>query len=171
MSEPPIPDRMTGPDVTGPDVTEDEIAAFQTATRDLIGIALRSLDAMSGQVSLPQMRMLLALNDLGRCPSSRVAQALGLGASSITRLADRLVASGHIVRGSAPHHRSVVTLELSPRGREVVAAVLRWRHDELARVLALLPAGQRAATAEGMRAFHRVLGEAYAAEMRGPVPL
>jgi DNA-binding MarR family transcriptional regulator len=159
------------PPTAGPPVGEDEIAAFQVATRDLIGVALRSLEAMNGEVSLPQMRMLLALNDLGRCPSSRVAQALGLGASSVTRLADRLVASGHIVRGSAPHHRSVVTLELSARGREVVAAVLRWRHDELARILALLTPEQRAATADGMRAFHRVLGEAYTASMHGPVPL
>jgi DNA-binding MarR family transcriptional regulator len=152
-------------------VTEDEIAAFQTATRDLIGVALRSLETMNGEVTLPQMRMLLALDDLGRCPSSRVAQALGLGASSVTRLADRLVTSGHIVRGDVPHHRSVVTLELSERGREVVDAVLRWRHEELARILAALTPEQRAATAEGMRAFHRVLGESYSAGLHGPVPL
>lgn len=160
------------PDVCIPNrPAEDEIEAFQAATRDLIGVALRSLEAAGNRVSLPQMRMLLVLNDLGRCPSSRVAHALGQGASSVTRLADRLITSGYVVRGGDPHHRSVVTLELTGRGREVVDRVLRRRHAELERILSGLAPGQRAATAAGLRAFHQVIGDAYAAELHGPVPL
>ncbi|MCW7942026.1 hypothetical protein AAW14_08200 [Streptomyces hygroscopicus] len=157
-----------GPDV-GP--SDEEIRAFQTATRDLIGVALHSLDEAGEGVSLPQMRLLLALRDLGRCPSSRVAQALGLGASSITRLADRLAASGHVLRGSDPHHRSVVTLELSDRGRMLVARVLQWRHEELARILSRIDPAVRAGAARALMDFHSVVGDAYAAELPGPVPL
>jgi DNA-binding MarR family transcriptional regulator len=149
----------------------DEIQAFQRAARDLIGVALHSLEAAGGDVSLPQMRMLLALGDSGRCPSSTMAQALGLGASSVTRLADRLVASGHVLRGSDPRHRSVVTLELSPLGQALVDRVLRWRHDELARILARIDPALRAATAQGLAAFHREAGEDYATQLHGPVPL
>ncbi|RAG83317.1 MarR family transcriptional regulator [Streptacidiphilus pinicola] len=149
----------------------DEIQAFQRATRDLIGVALRSLEAAGGGISLPQMRMVLALDDLGRCPSSAVARTLGLGASSVTRLADRLVGSGHVLRGSDPQHRSVVTLELSPLGQTLVDQVLRWREEELARILSRIPAELRAATADGLDAFHHVVGEDYAADLHGPVPL
>ncbi|GAA2135398.1 MarR family winged helix-turn-helix transcriptional regulator [Kitasatospora kazusensis] len=156
---------------SGAEPQEAEIEAFQTATRDLIGVALRSLETLEGEVSLPQFRLLLVLGDLGRCPSSRVAHALGLGASSVTRLADRLFASGHVNRGTDPHHRSVVTLELSPSGAQLVERVLRWRHQELERVLRRLEPSERAATAAGLRAFHTVLGEAYTAELHGPVPL
>lgn len=150
---------------------DEEIQAFQTATRDLIGIALHSLEAAGSEVSLPQLRLLLALNDLGRCSSSRVAHALGLGASSVTRLADRLAASGHLVRGSDPRHRSVVTLELSPRGAGLVDRVLAWRHDELARILSRIDPVRRAQAAQALRDLHSVVGEAYAAELPGPVPL
>ncbi|RAG82441.1 MarR family transcriptional regulator [Streptacidiphilus pinicola] len=149
----------------------DEIQAFQRATRDLIGVALHSLEAAGGGISLPQMRMLLALGDLGRCPSSAVAKALGLGASSVTRLADRLVGSGHVLRGSDPHHRSVVTLQLSPLGQTLIDQVLAWRERELARILSRIDPALRAATADGLDALHHVVGEDYAADLHGPVPL
>ncbi|WAL74481.1 MarR family winged helix-turn-helix transcriptional regulator [Kitasatospora sp. YST-16] len=160
----------SGPFPQSPSVA-GEIQAFQTATRDLIGVALRSLEAAGDGVSLPQMRMLLALDDLGCVSCSVVAKELGLGASSVTRLADRLVRSGHVVRGADPHHRSVVTLELSPDGRALIGRVLRWREQELARILARLDPALRAATAEGLAVLHQVVGEDYAADLHGPVPL
>ena len=149
----------------------DEIDAFQTATRDLIGVALHSLEVLDGEVSLPQFRLMLTLRDLGRSPSSRVAHALGLGNSSVTRLVDRLDASGHVERGTDPRSRSVVTLELTKRGEAMVEKVLEWRHHELERILAELGAEQRAATAEGLRRFHAVVGEKYTNDLHGPVPL
>ena len=155
----------------GPAPTDVEIQVFQRATRDLIGVALHSLDAAGEGVSLPQMRVLLALRDLGCCPSSRVASTLGLGASSITRLADRLAESGRVVRGSDPTHRSVVTLELSRNGAALVERVLAWRHDELRRILSHLDPELRARAAQALAQFHSVVGEAYAAEPAGPVPL
>jgi DNA-binding MarR family transcriptional regulator len=164
MVEPTTPEAPLGP-------SDEEIQAFQRATRDLIGVALRSVELLEGEVSLPQLRLLLVLNDLGRSPSSRVAHALGLGASSVTRLADRLFASGHITRGSDPHHRSVVTLELTGHGHRLVARVLQWRHAELERILTRLSPEQRATTAAGLRAFHQVVGEAYTAELHGLVAL
>ncbi|GAA1246007.1 MarR family winged helix-turn-helix transcriptional regulator [Kitasatospora nipponensis] len=151
--------------------TRAEIDAFQTAARDLIGVALRSLDVLAGEVSLPQFRMLLVLRELGRCPSSHAAQALGLGPSSVTRLADRLHASGHLARGTDAHHRGVVTLELTALGSRLVDEVLDWRHHEFARILARLEPAERAATAAGLRAFHQVVGDGYAADLHGPVPL
>jgi len=159
--------RLPAPD--GP--TDDEIQAFQTAARDLIGVALRSLEILEGEVSLPQFRLLVTLGDLGCCASSKVAHALGLGASSVTRLADRLAASGHLVRGRDARHRGVVTLELTESGHRLVDQVLAWRERELARILALLEPGQREATAAGLRAFHTALGDGYTAELHGPVLL
>lgn len=156
-------------EMAGP--TDGEIQAFQTAARDLIGVALHSLEVLDGEVSLPQFRLLLTLRDLGRAPSARVAHALGLGASSVTRLADRLEGSGHLVRGRDARHRGVVTLEPTGRGLRLVDEVLTWRERELARVLAMLEPGQRAATAAGLRAFHAAVGDGYAAELHGPVPL
>jgi DNA-binding MarR family transcriptional regulator len=89
----------------------------------------------------------------------------------VTRLAERLVGSGHVLRGADPHHRSVVTLELTPHGRSLVGKVLRWREEELIRILLRIDPALRAATAHGLDAFHNVVGEDYAAELPGPLPL
>ena len=82
---------------------------LQAATRVLAGVALRSLDVLDGIVSLRQFRVLAVLADLGCSRSVQVADALGLDASTVTRLADRLVAAGRVV-GSDPGNRTVVTL-------------------------------------------------------------
>ena len=154
-----------------PAPTTEEIESFQTATRDLIGVALHSLESLDGHVSLPQFRVLWVLGELGTSPSSRVAEALGVAASSVTRLADRLVASDHLRRGRDPGSRSVVTLELTDRGQQVVTEVLGWRHRELARLLSQLDETERAATAAGLRTLHQVVQRTDPAPQHGPVPL
>src|SRR5882757_8529614 len=85
----------------------EQVDALQAATRVLAEVALRSLDALDGAITLPQFRMLAVLAELGRMRSAGVARALALDASTVTRQADRLVAAGHVVRGSDPRHRSV----------------------------------------------------------------
>jgi DNA-binding MarR family transcriptional regulator len=121
---------------------------LQAATRVLAGVALRSLDVLDSAVTLPQFRLLAVLADLGPVPSGQAARALGLDPSTVTRLADRMVAAGHVARGTDPRHRGVVTLELTASGRGLVAAADAWRREELARILALLaPSEQRALTA------------------------
>ena len=104
----------------------------------MAGVALRSLDVLDSAVTLPQFRLLAVLADLGPAPSGRAARTLGLDPSTITRLADRMVAAGHVARGTDPHHRGVVTLELTASGRDLVAAADAWRRHELARIMARL---------------------------------
>jgi len=136
--------------------TADELVAFEVATRDLVGLALRSVEAL--EVSLPQFRLLLVLHELGRSSSTQCAQALGVQGSSVTRLADRLHSSGHLVRGADPHNRSVVTLELTPSGRRVVQQVRTRRRRELRRVLDRLDPARRAACAAALDELHRMTG-------------
>lgn len=147
----------------------DELAAFETATRDLVGLALRSLDQI--EVSMPQFRLLLVLQDLGRSSSVQVAQALGVVGSSITRAADRLTASGHVRRGADSANRSIVTLELTDAGRELVARVTESRRGELRGVLDRLDPDERAACARGLRSVHRELRPANDQSQVTAIPL
>ena len=82
----------------------------------LTGVALRSVDVLAGAVSLPQLRVLAVLADLGQARSVRVATALGLEPSTVTRLVDRLVDAGHVTRVMDPSNRSAVILGLPPGG-------------------------------------------------------
>jgi DNA-binding MarR family transcriptional regulator len=135
--------------------SDEELSAFEVATRDLVGIALSSVEQL--EVSLSQYRLLLLLQTRGRASSTQCAEALGVVASSVTRLADRLHASGHLVRGVDPDNRSVVTLELTDAGRQVVRRATSSRRRELSRALALLDPAERAACVSALTKLHRVL--------------
>lgn len=133
-------------------VHPDQILAFETATRDLVGLALRSVESLD--VSLPQFRLLLTLDELGPSSSTACATALGVAGSSITRLADRLDASGHVVRGTDAANRSVVTLTLTDAGRAVVRRVTDRRRRELRHALAQLTAAEREACTAALARLH-----------------
>lgn len=148
-----------------------DVTAFELLTRALIGIAMESLQVEGGRVSLPQFRLLLALDGLGRVPSSRLAAQLGLAASAITRMVDRLQDSGMVQRGTDPRSRSIVTVELTDAGRGLVSAVLARRHERLAAILDRMSAGDHAAAVRAAREFTSLSGDAVALGEYGPVPL
>jgi len=139
----------------------EQVEALQAATRMLAGVALRSLDVLDGVTTLPQFRMLAILAELGRARCSRVARTLALDASTVTRLADRLVTAGHVARGSDPRHRSVVTLELTPSGERLVSAVSQWRQQELSRIVAGLAPAARAQLTSVLHQLVASAGEGY----------
>ena len=131
--------------VDGTQVAELEMLtwALEMLTRALVGITLQSLEVLGDEVSLPQFRLLLAASELGRAPSSRLAEATGVPASSVTRLADRLEAAGLLARGGDVRSRSIVTAEITSAGRDLVARVVARRHELFADVLARMAPGER----------------------------
>ncbi len=163
--ETPAPDRPAAADAGA----ATQVAALQDATRVLTGVALRSMDVLEGVVTLAQFRLLAVLADLGQARSARVARALGLDASTVTRLADRLVAAGHVMRGSDPAHRSVVTLELTGSGRDLVSTVTVARERDLRRLLDSLPPGSRQVMTSALRQLVQAAGDAYGAAVEPTV--
>ncbi|CAJ1497639.1 MarR family winged helix-turn-helix transcriptional regulator [[Mycobacterium] burgundiense] len=146
----------------------NELTAFETATRDLVGVALRSVDEL--EVSLPQFRLLAVLHERGRSTSTRCATELGVAGSSVTRLADRLHASGHLVRVADPSNRRIVALELTAQGRKVVKQAANRRRRELRRVLDELDPTERAVCARVLTALHeRFHAESAETHNRGPL--
>ncbi|GJF15675.1 transcriptional regulator [Mycolicibacterium cyprinidarum] len=140
-------------DQEGPTKTPlEELVAFEVATRDLVGVALRSVEQAG--VSLRQFRLLLVLQQSGPLTSTACANALGVAGSSVTRLADRLNTTGHLTRGSDPRNRSVVTLELTAQGRKLVRQVTARRRRELSHVLNRIDPAERANCAAVLRSLH-----------------
>ncbi|MGV0871510.1 MarR family winged helix-turn-helix transcriptional regulator [Mycolicibacterium sp. XJ879] len=137
------------------DSTVRELAAVQLATSDLVGVALRSVEDL--EVSLPQFRLLRVLDDLGEAGATRCAQVLGVGGSSITRLVDRLDASGHLVRRPDAANRSAVVLALTDEGRRLVKKVETRRRRELKKALDRLSPDERAQCIAALERLHDVL--------------
>jgi DNA-binding MarR family transcriptional regulator len=152
-------------------VDAGEVADLEMLTRALVGITLQSVEVLGGEVSLPQFRLLLAASALGRAPSSRLAEAAAVPASSVTRLADRLVAHGLIVRGTDTRSRSIVTIEITAAGRELVERVVARRHELLAAVLARMAPPERAAVAAAAARFTALAAGAAERGVTGPLPL
>jgi DNA-binding MarR family transcriptional regulator len=153
-----------------PDVDSD-VLALEALTRVLVGIAWNSAHAAPPGVTFPQMRLLLVLEGLGRVSCSRLASALGVNASSVTRLADKLEAHGYLVRSADEHKRSVVTVEVTEAGRKVVAQVLDHRHAALGAVLDRMPEQARQLTATAAREFVDAAAGVPTVDASGPGPL
>jgi DNA-binding MarR family transcriptional regulator len=148
-----------------------EVAELEMLTRSLVGITLQSLEVLGGEVSLPQFRLLLAASTLGRAPSSRLAEAAGVPASSVTRLADRLAEAGLLVRGADPRSRSIVTVEITGTGQALVERVVARRHELLAAVLGRMEPAERAAAARSAALFTSLSADAAERGSGGPLPL
>jgi DNA-binding MarR family transcriptional regulator len=158
-------------DEDGPVLAPGAAEVLQAATRVLAGVALRSLDVLDSAVTLPQFRLLAVLANLGPAPSGRAARALGLDPSTVTRLADRMVAAGHVTRGTDPQHRGVVSLDLTASGRDLVAAADAWRRQELARILARLAPAEQAAVTAALGLLVGAAGDDYGVTANRPVSL
>lgn len=137
------------------DSTARELTVIQRATSDLVGVALRSVEGL--EVSLPQFRLLRVLDELGEASATRCAQVLGIGGSSVTRLVDRLDASGHLVRRPDTGNRSAVVLALTEEGRRLVRKVEARRRRELGNALARLGPDERAQCIAALEQLHEVL--------------
>ena len=144
-----------------PELAPDALETLQAATRVLAGVALRSLDALAGAVTLPQFRILAVLADFGHARSAQVAQALGIDTPTVTRFADRMAAAGYISRRAEPGGRDAMVLELSPPGEALVGQVAAWREQELARIFRQLPLAERTILTHALRQLVEVAGEGY----------
>lgn len=129
-------------------------------SRSLVAVAVRSLGAIDGAVTLPQFRALAVLEQIGPCNAGQLAAGVGLHVSSITRLCDRLVAADLLTREVRPDNRREVELRITPAGSELVHAVWAARADELATVLRGLSAEQRAGLRQALPPLLEVLGDA-----------
>ena len=149
----------------------EQVEVLQAVTRILAGVALRSMEVLHGAATLPQFRLLAVLAEGTASRSSEVAGALGMDASSVTRLADRLVARGYVARSSDPRHRSVVNLTLTPVGRNLVSQVEHWRQAELARIIGRLAPGDRTVITTTLRQLMDAAGEGYGVALDPSVPM
>jgi DNA-binding MarR family transcriptional regulator len=147
----------------GAELAPDTLEVLQAATRVLAGVALRSLDALGGAVTLPQFRILAVLADSGRARPGQIAQALGIETSAVARFAGRMVTAGYASADGSPGHPGEPVLELSASGADLVGRVADWRERELARIAGRLPPAERTILTHALRQLVQAAGEDYGA--------
>ncbi|MGH3495919.1 MAG: MarR family transcriptional regulator [Nocardioidaceae bacterium] len=137
----------------------DAVDATLVSSRALLGVVAKSVGAALEQVSLTQFRLLVLLSTRGPTRSGDLAMLSGVHPSTLSRMADRLVERGWVVRSGNPESRREVLIELSESGRVLVRDVTRARRREIAKILDRLDDEGREQVLAGMRRFALAAGE------------
>lgn len=135
------------------------VSTLLTASRLLVAVSARSLAAVEESLTLPQFRMLVVLDANGSLTLSQLATELGVQPSTAMRMIDRLMAAGLLARGSSPTDRRASIISLTPAGRRVVVETTERRRQEIARIVADMPPGQRRHLVNALQAFTEAGGE------------
>jgi DNA-binding MarR family transcriptional regulator len=142
------------------DDVESVASSVLTASRALMGIAVRSIAAVEDDVTLVQYRALVLLVSRGGQNVSDLADALGIHASTATRLCDRLVAKGYMDRVISADSRRETMLSATPRARAVVRTVSTRRRKEVTRIVAEMSRDERRQLQSAFDAFAAAADEA-----------
>jgi DNA-binding MarR family transcriptional regulator len=127
--------------------------ALLTASKLLVAISARSIALVDETITIPQFRTLVLLSNEGPVNLTTLAGLLDVQPSTTGRMVDRLVGAGLIDRRPHPTSRRELVAELTVRGRRVVQTVTANRREELAGVVAKMPARERRGLVRALVAF------------------
>jgi DNA-binding MarR family transcriptional regulator len=135
------------------------IDAVLSASRVLVAVAARSLGEVAEEVTLTQYRTLVVLASRGPQSLAALAEAVDVMPPTATRMCDRLIRKGLIVRRHDRGDRRLVRLTLSEKGHELVNAVTDRRRMEIALLLEAIPLDQQAALVDSLKRLRDAAGE------------
>jgi DNA-binding MarR family transcriptional regulator len=140
-----------------PEGVDEQAAAVEELSLALVETTLKAL-SNSGQLSVLQTRVLLAVAQHGPISLGDLAASLDLSLPSASRLVTRLVDDGLLLRRVPPYDRRITHLVVSARGRRMLGRLRSARQREINRVFAELSAADRAALTQGLQAFAEASG-------------
>ncbi len=135
------------------------IDAFISASRALVAVAVRSLADVAEEVTLTQYRTLVVLASRSPQRLTELAQAVGVTPATATRMCDRLLAKGLIVRRTERGDRRNVRISLSDAGRTLVAVVTSNRRREIEQIVGGITAADRDVFVKVLERFTLAAGE------------
>ncbi len=151
---------MSGENLDMDDATADPVVdAILRASRALVAITARSLAAVNEDVTLPQFRSLVVLATAGPQTVSALADRLAVHASTMTRMCNRLVTRGLVVRAPSAVDRREVVIALTTMGTSVVENVMTARRRELDEIVRRMGDSDRNAVVTALNKFSHASGE------------
>jgi DNA-binding MarR family transcriptional regulator len=123
------------------------------ASRVVSAAIAHSLGVADAKVTLPQLRVLVMVQDSGPLNMSSVADGLGVNPSNASRTCDRLVRAGLLHRREDRDDRRNVALTLTPAGRRLVGSMLGQRRTIFRQVLERMGSRERSQLGVGLTAF------------------
>lgn len=121
-------------------------------TRTVMGVSTAAADRLGG-ISVVQLRALTVLRSLGTATLGELAEGMAVTLSTTSRLVDRLVAAGLVVREPAPGNRRALALRVAPDGQDALDRYDGDRLEALRGTLDRLPEAARASVLSAFAAF------------------
>jgi DNA-binding MarR family transcriptional regulator len=138
------------------DVREIVVAS----TRAFVGIAAQALLTVGDDVSLPQYRVLVLLDDQQPQTMGALADRLGVSPSTATRVCDRLTDKRLISRHVDDSDRRSVRVQLTKQGQRLVDEVTRARRIKIDAILERMGTAAERRLAKSLAEFAAAAGEA-----------
>lgn len=135
------------------------VSAVLTASRALVAVSARSLSEVEDRLTMTQFRTLVVLSEAEQTNVNRLADSLGVAASTAVRTLDRLTAADLVTREENTANRREVVVSLTSQGRKVVEAVTDRRRLEISRIIARMTASPTDQLVEAFRVFAAAAGE------------
>jgi len=124
------------------------------------GFARRESNYLSrGKITLPQLWVLEHLSRRNDCPMNELAQSLRISRPAATGLIDRLILQGLVCRAGDPHDRRMVRVNLTVKGRRVLANIWEQKRRMLMEVFGKIPSQDRAQYLSTLEQVVKILGE------------
>jgi len=139
--------------------SEAVVDAVLGASRVLVAVAARSLGDVAEEVTLTQYRTLVVLASRGPQSLAELADAVDVTPPTATRMCDRLIKKGLIVRRHERGDRRLIRLTLAKDGRHLVDAVTQRRRAEISHLMEAIPLDQQAALVDSLRRLTAAAGE------------
>jgi DNA-binding MarR family transcriptional regulator len=144
---------------------DEQADAVVVASRVLVAVSAESIAAVENTVTMTQLRALVVIASHRSLNVADLAEALGVHASSATRVVDRLLAAGLVTRRDNPADRRHLLLELTPAGRRLLRTVMRRREAAIRTILSRISTDERPAVVEAFRRFAEAAGEVAPAQL------
>jgi|SRR5664279_1400843 DNA-binding MarR family transcriptional regulator len=146
--------------VMTPKVSRDSVVdAVLNASRVLVAVAARSLGDVAEEVTLTQYRTLVVLASRGPQSLAALAEAIDVTPPTATRMCDRLIRKGLILRRHERGDRRLIRLTLSEKGQVLVDAVTKRRRAEITDLLKAIPREQQTALVDSLQRLSAAAGE------------
>ncbi|WP_155354930.1 MarR family winged helix-turn-helix transcriptional regulator [Acrocarpospora macrocephala] len=138
-----------------------EPAEGELTSRDLLRVYLDAVTLIEpfqyeleqrANITLVQARMLRRLRH-GPRTQTQLGQGMGLSPSSVSRLVDRLVAEGLVVRGRSGGDARQILVRVTPKGQSLFATMRVLQGTVIERAAADMPGDRRRLLHETLREF------------------
>lgn len=119
------------------------------------------------EVSLPQLHILMTLQNGGRMTLSELAHALGISAPSASAIVDRMEEHGMVSRIRNDLDRRVVHVDITAKGQAVATEMMGLKQDRMQNVLDAMTDSELHTVSVGITALCSVLDRLAASELAG----